>query len=225
MPNLTQPGCLRGRLATRGFTLVELLVVLSIIALLIAVLMPALQSSLHTARAASCAANLKQVGVAIGTYCEANDGYYPAGGKRTGNEGLGLWYSVLGKYNNDPYQLLYYLAPYLSDVDAGTYSTSSKPVYSKVLTCPGNQRNGPWRKDNVQFLLGQAVWGYPGLDGPQRRSEVIAGRWLLSDVDKTHPSISPAWGNYGLFADVPAHQKVWNILYMDFSVETTRRVP
>jgi prepilin-type N-terminal cleavage/methylation domain-containing protein/prepilin-type processing-associated H-X9-DG protein len=61
----------------RAFTLVELLVVIAILALLMAVLLPALGAARAQARAAACAANVRQIGVALQDYVLDNRGYFP----------------------------------------------------------------------------------------------------------------------------------------------------
>ncbi|MFG0256980.1 MAG: type II secretion system protein [Phycisphaerales bacterium JB043] len=59
---------------SRGFTLVELLVVVSIIALLVGLLLPALAMARRTARASACLSNVRSLQIASMMFAENNRG-------------------------------------------------------------------------------------------------------------------------------------------------------
>ena len=76
---------------TRGFTLLELLVVTAVIAMLASMLLPALSKAREKARQIKCMSNLKQLGLVTLMYADDYDGWLPS----LWATGIGTWADAL----------------------------------------------------------------------------------------------------------------------------------
>ena len=128
---LVQPATTTRCSETTGFTLVELLVVIAILAVLIALLLPSLSSAKHAGRKAACLSNLRQMGIAIHTYADENDGKIPYGPKAPPFTSPASFYPSTGT----PTSLISLQGG--APVGLGLLLENHLAVQPRVLFCPG----------------------------------------------------------------------------------------
>jgi prepilin-type N-terminal cleavage/methylation domain-containing protein len=160
----------------QGFTLIELLVVIAIIAVLIALLLPAVQQAREAARVSQCKNNLKQIGVAMHAFHDANKRFPLAGNTYAGENP-----AVRPFHFSWPF----YLYPFLEQdgmyksvpkdnegmIDVNTVPGGAA-ILAKLDTTPVSTFYCPTRRA-VQLYHGDAVSDYAGNLGTGTTDGVI----------------------------------------------------
>ena len=164
----------------KAFTLIELLVVIAIIGVLVGLLLPAVQQAREAARRMSCANNLKQQGLAMHTYMDAQR-YFPAAAWTVDSAGSSPTGNPTGTEHS-------WRAFVLSNLEQGNTgydfsknwweNTQAISLNASVFRCP---------------TAVPPAGGYANIDGPTR------------DDDSAAPSLNPnnlGYTDYEVFTGV-----------------------
>lgn len=206
---------------TRGFTLVELLVVIGIIALLIGILLPALGRAREKAKTVQCATQLRQIGIGLQVYATSSRGWMPtwsavqiAGGNGTGVDTPGEgWTEQLARYFTKPQDKVYRCPTYMAEENRINYFMTAR--YSGIT---GRQamRFSEIRKQSEFIISGDCTHKqfYPPPFGINSFTE--------DDCDK-----DDATWQCLTFADQPGglnvHSAGNNVLFADGHVDTKKK--
>lgn len=203
----------RRRTNRRGFTLIELLVVIAIISILAAILFPVFARARENARKASCASNLKQLGLGWQMYAQDYDGMNPSVAFN--------WYLKPGDLRHAPSppapaagvradwpDLIH---PYVKD--AGIFACPSDP---RLKPSYGYGSSGGYGLNWVYFACFDRVLSVSAIGSPTETILLADGSGYYAIGGSGGPA--DGWAKYV----VPRHNEFVNIAWVDGHVKAMR---
>lgn len=194
---------MRKTVSTRGFTLVELLVVLVAIALLASLLLPALARAKEKGRSTQCLNNLRQWGLAINNYSLDNEDFLPRRGQ--GVQPLAEldrptdWFNALPVYFNlSPYQEMF--------AASGKFQARANSIF----ICPTANDPGGTHFLPYGMNMNLCPWN---LAQPTRFAEVAGPSMVVAFADAPGPYAS-TFPSKNVYSVAARHRGNANILFL-----------
>jgi prepilin-type processing-associated H-X9-DG protein len=198
-----------------GFTLVELLAIATVLTFLLVLLFPRVTQARQKAMQTTCQANLKQIGLALQAYANANRDYLPGPVEELANPRYDL------KSTNE---LAWFIADRLGALPPGP----QKRVVTELL-CPAEEARRKAAVPYADYLLndGRALvdppFGRPG--SPARPSQKLASlaattapATCVAMVDADKGNVNARLPGWKSLSYAPNHGKTRNQLYFDWHV-------
>jgi len=195
-----------------GFTLIELLVVIAIIAILAAILFPVFAKARENARRASCASNIKQIGLGLMQYCQDNDEMYP---RRIFDRGAPTGFTPIWSQVIQPYVKSANLLQCPSNGNARTHQTQTAQSNGQY---PAIQRSYAY---NARFGNDDGNPDTALADVQSPAGKIIAAE--IYDRDWNDYG-SPWWGSGNWDFGFAGHLGTANYLFADGHVKSLRPV-
>lgn len=227
-----------------GFTIIELLVVIAIVGILAGLLLPTLSFARNAAHSTTCKSNLRQLGIAMALYIEANDGHCMPISNDGGN--LSFWFGLrAGSFQQPGYRdydrTKGYLYPYLQitravercpTFSAGRRASDGKLVgyaynYGEDIAAGLTRIDGRWYSTVYHKGLSELVQ-YGGIGGSARFVVLADGARVSRGGAAYYSPAGTIEENYYLGHPIPMnadcgvhfrHNGRANVLFADWHVE------